>query len=297
MRAPTFTRHRRPVVDELDNHPTILPPLDRPFDHILATTSRLRTEVDGPLTRQLLRSSSTTLPFRRSRFIRDPPSRKTIDDNGLSAQLIRTEMLSCDGGSLDFDDSGRYNAENLLVDNSAVYCTAKLENVNILLRGAGSRPFTLSKIVIKAPQRSFTSPVKDGLVFVSMDRIDISETKLYDRSEPGSESSFGKDVDCDSDLQRLLEGQELPCTTTCLEDRKVHKDIIRPQAYFVVDERQGSATIEFMPPLSGRYVHVKLLSGQPFDSYPGRFERDNIDVQAILLYGYGRRQFPSYELR
>lgn len=297
MRAPSYARHRRPVVDELDHHPNTLPPLDRPFDHILATTGRLRTEVDEPLSRRLLPSSSTNLSFRRSRVAREVSSRKIVDDNGLSAQPIRVEMLSCDGGSLDFDDSGRYNAENLLQDNSSVYCTAKLENVNILLRGAGSRPFTLSKIIIKAPQRSFTSPVKDGLIFVSMNRIDSGDTRIFDRLDPESESSLGNDNDCDSDLQRLLEGQELPSTTTCLEDNKVHKDIIRPQAYFVVDERQGSATIDFLPPLSGRYVHVKLLSGQPFDSYPGRFERDNIDIQAILLYGYGRRQFPSYQLR
>lgn len=299
MRAPSFARHRRPVVDELDTHPTILPPLDRPFDHILATASRLRTDRDhDPLSRRLLPwTGSGSMSFRRSRSSRELSGRKSLDDNVLSAQQIRVEMLSCDGGSLDFDDSGRYHAENLLQDNSSVYCTAKLENVNILLRGAGSRPFTLSKIVIKAPQRSFTSPVKDGLIFVSMDRIDMGETRIFDRLDPEAASHLGSDNDCDSDLQRLLEGQELSSNTTSLDDTKVHKDIMRPAAYFVIDERQGISTIEFQPALSGRYVHIKLLSGQPFDSYPGRFERDNIDIQAILLYGFGRRVFPSYELR
>ena len=205
-------------------------------------------------------------------------------------------MIACDGGSLDFDDSGRYNAENCIQDNSSVYCTAKLENVNILLKSAGSRAFTLTRMVIKAPQRSFTSPVKDGLVFVSMDRIDCQDTRPYDRLDNGSEVSYGSDDD-DSDLRKLLDGQGLPESTSKLEDTTVHVDILRPHAYFLVDERTGCATIDFEPAISGRYVHIKLLSGQSFDSYSGRFARDNIDLQSILLYGYGRRVFPKYELR
>lgn len=296
MRAPNFARARRPpVVDELD-HPTILPPLDRPFDSILTSRTRLRTHVDDPLTRRLLAANNSLSARRSSRPTREVPSRKVIEDHGLNPQPIRVEMLSCDGGSLDFDDSGRYNAENLLSDNVSVYCTAKVENVNILLRGAGSRPFTLSKMEIKAPQRSFTSPVKDGLVFVSMDRINVSDTRIYDRIEQ-EDSETTSSTDYETDLQRLLEGHELAATTTELQDDSIHADVLRPHAYFVVDERLGIATVTFEPAISGRYVHVKLLSGQPFDSYPGRFERDNIDVQAILLYGYGRRVFPRFDLR
>ncbi|CCG84049.1 protein of unknown function [Taphrina deformans PYCC 5710] len=296
MRAPSGNRIRRqPVVDELD-HPGVLPPLDRPFDAILATRARIpRTSAEYHPNRRLLNNNHILALRRSARTTREQVTRKVTEDHGLSPQPIRVELLSCDGGSLDFDDSGRYNAENLLQDNVSVYCTAKLENVNILLRGAGARPFTLSRIEIKAPQRSFTSPVKDGLVFVSMDRINVSDSKIFDRD--AEESDLGSEAECGSDLQRLLEGQELPCTTTNLEDDSVHKDVLRPHAYFVVDERLGFATILFEPAVSARYVHIKLLSGQPFDSYPGRFERDNIDIQAILLYGYGRRVFPSCQTR
>ena len=298
MRPPqaAAVRQRRRV-DELDDGNTILPPLESPLDAILTSpwhNSGRHSANDDPLTRRLL-PIGNALSLRRPRTSRES-YRKTLDVAGLNASAIRVEMLSCDGGSLDFDDSGRYNAENCLQDNSAVYCTAKLENVNILLKSAGSRAFTLSRIVIKAPQRSFTSPVKDGIIFVSMSRIDCSDTRPYDRLDTGSEFSYGSD-DGDSDLRKLLEGQELPYTTTSLNDAKIHKDIIRPAAYFVVDSRTGCAVIEFEPAISGRYVHIKLLSGQQFDSHSGRFTRDNIDLQAILLYGYGRRVFPKFEFR
>lgn len=296
MRAPSIDPISRRQVDELDS-PTILPPLDQPFESILASRNRLRRSIgQDPLTRRLLPAASS-LPVRRTRQGRVSPSRKPVDDNGQSAQLIRMEILSCDGGSLDFDDCGRHNAENLLVDNLLVYCTAKMENVNILLRGSGARPFTLTRAVIKAPQRNFTSPVKDGLIFVRMDRIEAADTKMYDRQDPDSSDSSECAGENESDQDRLLQGQELPTTTLLYDEPGAQGGILRPQAYFSIDERVGSATIEFDPPLSARYVFIKLLSGQPFDSYPGRLEHENIDIQAILLYGYGRRSFPSTSMR
>lgn len=304
MRAPSGTRARRyPVVDEIDS-PNILPPLDRPFDSILTSRTRLRTTtyLEDPLARRLLghhHGPVTTLQSQSRRTSR--PVRETKDPHGLRLPSpIRVEMLSCDGGSLDFDDSGRYNAENLLIDNISVYCTAKLENVNILLRGAGARPFTLSRIEIKAPQRSFTSPVKDGLVFISMERIQASETRRFDREPSSSQQSCSDSEDEEdsntSNLTRLLAGLPLSRTTTDIQGTSVNGGII-PHAYFVVDSSSGHATVTFDPPVSGRYVHVKLLSGQPFDAYPGHFERDNIDIQAILLYGFGRRVFPTSQYR
>lgn len=296
MRAPSSIRARRHVVDEVDIASTILPPLDRPFDTLFSSRSRARLDNEDPLTRHFL-GSANVLTHRRPRPGREATHRKSSEEYGLSALPIRVEMLSCDGGSLDFDESGRYDAENLLQDNSSVYCTAKLENVNILLRGVGARPFTLSRMVIKAPRRSFTSPVKDGLVFVSMDRIDDSDTRIFDRLDHDPEMSPRTHSECESDLQRLLLGQGLPMTTSALGNSSLYTEGPCPQAYFVVDERLGCATIDFEPAISARYVHVKLLSGQAFDNYPGRCERDNIDIQAILLYGYGRRIFPRVELR
>lgn len=300
---PTAAYRTRRLVDELDGSP-ILPPLDRPLDSILLPWRTGENGSDGstryfrpnndPLSRRLLPSSGA-LSLRRPRTVREA-SRKSFDHLGITAAPVRVEICACDGGSLDFDDSGRYNCENMLYDNSAVYCTAKLENVNILLKSAGSRAFTLTRMVIKAPQRSFTSPVKDGLVFVSMDRIENQDTAPYDRPDSISEATFSLS-EPETDLQRLLDGQELAQSTTHLEDLAVDHSIVRPHAYFLIDERTGHATIDFEPAISGRYVHIKLLSGQSFDSYSGRFERDNIDLQAVLLYGYGRRVFPKYEFR
>ncbi|ORY79883.1 hypothetical protein BCR37DRAFT_414464 [Protomyces lactucae-debilis] len=313
MRAPTTSQRR--LVDELDTHGTSIEPLDNlyPYGPPPHRSTGARSAEQAPyhtrynflndfLTRRVLngaRSSpaapdmlaahdevrhegvSTTVPIgtlRRSRTIRERHT-KTSDETG-SVQPLKLEMIDCDGGSLDFD-SGRYMAENLLRNDTSVYCTAKLENVNILLKSA--KPFVLTEMVIKAPQRSFTSPVKDGLIWVSMERPDLERTAEFDRQEEGPAD---RDEEMPkSPLQALLQGHDLPATTM-LPFTRSHFGIDCPNAYFLVDPATGSATVKFEPPLSGRFVHVKLLSGQPFDSYPGRLERDNIDVQAVLLYGH-----------
>ena len=128
-----------------------------------------------PAATMLRRTGHVTTSRPRPNTVHKPP-----DEFGC-AQQLKLEMIGCDGGSFDNDDGGMYTAENVLRNDTSVYCTSKVENVNIALRAAGGKPFTLSRIVIKAPQRSFTSPVLDGLVFVSLNRIDSSRTDVWDR--------------------------------------------------------------------------------------------------------------------
>lgn len=61
---------------------------------------------------------------------------------------LRMEMVSCDGGM--FSNESLYAAENILKDDSSVYCT-KGNRCNIVLRHQGSTLFTLEELVIKAP--------------------------------------------------------------------------------------------------------------------------------------------------
>jgi hypothetical protein len=69
------------------------------------------------------------------------------------------EIVSCDGGiHTDAARHGReYYADNVLHNDKSVYCTDKSE-CNLILRHMGETPFTLRKLVIKAPERGFTAP-------------------------------------------------------------------------------------------------------------------------------------------
>ena len=72
---------------------------------------------------------------------------------------LRMEIVSCDGGiHADAVMHGReYQPENVLRNDKSVYCTDKSE-CNLILQHIGQTPFTLRKLVIKAPERGFTAP-------------------------------------------------------------------------------------------------------------------------------------------
>ncbi|KAF2128294.1 hypothetical protein P153DRAFT_292698 [Dothidotthia symphoricarpi CBS 119687] len=81
---------------------------------------------------------------------------------------LKMDILSCDGGEYRKDNpSGLYNVQNVLKNDKSVYCSESA-SCNILLKHIGEAPFALDKIVIRAPDRGFTAPVQEGLVFVSM---------------------------------------------------------------------------------------------------------------------------------
>lgn len=61
------------------------------------------------------------------------------------------EIVSCDGGM--FSNELSYAAENILKNDTSVYCT-KGNRCNIVLRHQGGTVFTLQELVIKAPASS-----------------------------------------------------------------------------------------------------------------------------------------------
>ncbi|KAK3375100.1 hypothetical protein B0H63DRAFT_267180 [Podospora didyma] len=79
-------------------------------------------------------------------------------------QLVM-EIASCDGGL--FSDEPTYAVENILKDDKKVYCT-KGNRCNIVLQHQGATVFSLKELVIKAPSDGYSSPVREGMVFVSM---------------------------------------------------------------------------------------------------------------------------------
>ncbi|RYP93404.1 hypothetical protein DL770_000447 [Monosporascus sp. CRB-9-2] len=79
---------------------------------------------------------------------------------------LTMEIVSCDGG-IYADDGQKHAAENILKNDPSVYCTSG-PTCNIVLRHQGATVFTLKELVIKAPRSNYTSPVSEGMVFVSM---------------------------------------------------------------------------------------------------------------------------------
>lgn len=81
--------------------------------------------------------------------------------------LLRMEIVFCDGGLHEYGKD-KYRPENVLRNDLSVYCT-RSSKCDLVLRHEGGAPFSLSKLVIKAPETGFTAPIQEGMVFVAMD--------------------------------------------------------------------------------------------------------------------------------
>jgi hypothetical protein len=81
---------------------------------------------------------------------------------------LKMQIVSCDGGQYTEPSGDSSWANNVLDDDSTVYCT-KGNRCNMVLGHLGNMPFALSKIVIKAPRTGFDAPIQEGMIFVSMD--------------------------------------------------------------------------------------------------------------------------------
>lgn len=137
---------------------------------------------------------------------------------------------------LEFQDGGEYDPNiypisNMLIDNEDVYCSIRPRNVNILLRHAPSDSFTprfmMTELVIKSPTVGFTSPINDGLVFISDHPIRPSDVSSYD--------NFDND-------------------TTVIKDDNVF--------YFKFDDPSCVVRIKPTRPIGGKYVFIKLLKSK-----------------------------------
>lgn len=94
---------------------------------------------------------------------------------------LRMQIASCDGGEYSNPNVPINNyPQNILLDDTSVYCT-KSNKCNMLLKHVGGMPFTLTKIIVKAPRAGFDAPIQEGLIFVSMDDDALVEkTANYD---------------------------------------------------------------------------------------------------------------------
>jgi hypothetical protein len=118
--------------------------------------------------------------FKRRRLDTTPPPPPIVPVNyGYYGQVkpgkLNMEIEFCDGGMYSEGskrEAAMYGADNVLMNDSSVYCT-KGNRCNLVLRHAGGRPFCLKELIIKAPSRGYTAPVQEGMVFVSMTSDDL----------------------------------------------------------------------------------------------------------------------------
>ncbi|KAI2639901.1 hypothetical protein GGS26DRAFT_542233 [Hypomontagnella submonticulosa] len=315
---------------------------------------------------------------------------------------LTMELVSCDGGIYS-DDNQRYVAENILKNDSTVYCTEG-PRCNIILRHQGNTVFTLKELIIKAPRSNFTSPVQEGMVFVSMtsDHL-LTRTAQYQIQYPTSRSSprrtepltpivsirhnddgstmthaqirarrlynigmddedinaqvaqippefnaspppFRVTTECSDDesddpiprgdwrapnrigilpfesdssdednnvneyslnesyrrIRRrirnrsstgLAEAVEAAQVATQEAVRAVGGELMVPHARFFIERNKSKCTIKFDPPVSGRFILLKMWS-------PHRDPGANIDIQAVIAKGFaGPRYFPAVDVR
>lgn len=131
---------------------------------------------------------------------------------------LRMEITSCDGGEY-VDPQNPINSypQNVLQDDTSVYCT-KSNKCNLLLKHVGGMPFTLTKIVVKAPRTGFDAPIQEGLVFVAME-----DDKLLDRT-----SQYEVRWDSNSGRQRHRQNGYRPSYEYIHSSRSPLRSIDRP---------------------------------------------------------------------
>ncbi|KAI9167485.1 hypothetical protein HJFPF1_03613 [Paramyrothecium foliicola] len=89
----------------------------------------------------------------------------------------------------------------------------------------------------------------------------------------------------------LTEAWEAHANATQEALRAVGGELLVPHAKFFIEKKKSKCTIKFDPPVSGRYILLKIWSSH-HDS------NSNIDIQSVMARGFaGPRYFPSVQLR
>ncbi|KAK4650460.1 hypothetical protein QC762_707620 [Podospora pseudocomata] len=91
----------------------------------------------------------------------------------------------------------------------------------------------------------------------------------------------------------LEEAQEASQIATQEAVRAVGGELMAPLAHFFIEKDKNKCTIRFDPPVSGRFILLKMWS--PPQDLSDR--SSNIDIEAVVAQGFaGPRYFPSVEL-
>ncbi|OLL25299.1 hypothetical protein NEOLI_003433 [Neolecta irregularis DAH-3] len=245
-------RIERSVPDDLPEHPELESLV---LSHTRASERFLRLQRSG--NRISIPANRGSTHLRRQRTIRIQRKRDPGPNLG-ETSVIKTRIVECDGGCY---DSASFPVQNVIEDTSDVYCTANFANVNLSIAQRNFMPFNLAQVIIRAPAHGFTSPVRDGLLFVSMNEIKIDETRLYDRQEPDNSCTDDEGAIEDSDDEGFRSGCSTPPSLPVLSQTR--SGTLAPVASFMVDQDAHEAKITFSVPLWGlRDTSCSNFSGQ-----------------------------------
>lgn len=101
----------------------------------------------------------------------------------------------------------------------------------------------------------------------------------------------GRTSQMDPSSMTLSEAWEASANATQEAVRAVGGELLVPHARFFIEKRNSTCTIRFDPPVSGRFILLKMWNSH-------HDPKSNIDIQSVIARGYaGPRYFPSVELR
>ncbi|OMP89157.1 hypothetical protein BK809_0005878 [Diplodia seriata] len=170
----------------------------------LSSSELLRLEFGPPRD-----DASERRSFKRRKLDRDDASAILSSRYGHFGQVVpgrlRMEIVSCDGGEYSDNSGDLHRVDNALKNDASVYCTKK-SHCNMILRHQGESAFSLDKIVIKAPERGFTAPVQEGMIFLAMDTESLlSGTAPYQIDYGASSSASSRASSTSSSSSRRPE--------------------------------------------------------------------------------------------
>ncbi|KFH71366.1 hypothetical protein MVEG_01665 [Podila verticillata NRRL 6337] len=192
---------------------------------------------------------------------------------------LKFDMYYADGGEF----NAAHSVENVLKNDTSVYCSRRSTNINICLKLAEpNQSFVLTQFKAKAPTTGFTAPCKEGLIFISHQPIPLETTAYFDNMTRQGYDEYMKFIKDRSRFGRMLE-QHGPAA-----------DAMVPAAFFQMDGAEDTCTLDFTPNRSGRFVLIKLLRSRCTNSLQ---RPENIDLQYLGLIGFtGARSFASGSL-
>ncbi|KAI5790172.1 hypothetical protein EDC01DRAFT_657865 [Geopyxis carbonaria] len=259
--------------------------------------------------------------------------RRRMERTGqVEMEQLPMELRYCDGGR--YDDgrfySTQFSPECALRDDSTVYCTGN-PRCNMILRHVDGQCFSLQKLVIRAPPAGYTSPVRAGMIFVTMEETDLLSrtdyTVHYESDDEENNESSDEDgaIDfrlLDSDCEPGQEDTEPTDRYTPILHRGLGASAgasrIRPRTSIGPSSSTSASwddhisrppPVELLEP-NATFNHKDrrtkcVINFEPAIS--GRYivakffstpRQRNIDIEFVGAYGWtGRRFFPSVTMR
>ncbi|KAG0303968.1 hypothetical protein BGZ97_001680 [Linnemannia gamsii] len=180
---------------------------------------------------------------------------------------LKFDMYYADGGEF----NAAHSVENVLKNDSSVYCSRRSTNINICLKL--SQPhltFVLTQFKAKAPTTGFTAPCKEGLIFISHEPIQLEKTAFFDNMTRKMYDEYMDTVQHQSGFGRMY------------QNHGSSTDALIPAAFFQLGGPDETCTVDFSPNRSGRYLLIKLLRSRCTNSLQ---RPENIDLQYLGLIG------------